>query len=54
VTDVDTEDLYRSRAAGSVTPRLDRRTDLFELKVKLKNIETRSELNQAPEFELPK
>ena len=37
VTDLDTGDLYRSRAAGSVTPRLDRRTDLFELKVKLKN-----------------
>lgn len=54
VTDVDTEDLYRSRSAGSVTPRLDRRTDLFELKVKLKNIDTRSELNKAPEFELPK
>jgi predicted amidohydrolase/GNAT superfamily N-acetyltransferase len=54
VTDIDTEDLYRSRAAGSVTPRLDRRTDLFELKVKLKNIDTRSELNDAPEFELPK
>jgi predicted amidohydrolase/GNAT superfamily N-acetyltransferase len=54
VTDVDTEDLYRSRASGSVTPRLDRRTDLFELKVNLKNLETHSELNEAPEFELPK
>jgi predicted amidohydrolase/GNAT superfamily N-acetyltransferase len=54
VTDVDTEDLYRSRASGSVTPRLDRRTDLFELKVKLKNLETHSELNDAPEFDLPK
>jgi len=54
VTDVDTEDLYRSRASGSVTPRLDRRTDLFELKVKLKNLETHSDLNEAPEFELPK
>lgn len=54
VTDVDTEDLYRSRASGSVTPRLDRRTDLFELKVKLKNLDTSSELNDAPEFQLPK
>lgn len=54
VTDVDTADLYRSRAAGSVTPRLDRRNDLFELKVKLKNLDTHSELNDAPEFELPK
>lgn len=30
VTDLDIEDLYRARAAGSVTPRLDRRKDLFE------------------------
>jgi len=54
VTDIDTEDLYRSRASGSVTPRLDRRNDLFELKVKLKNLETHSELNDVPEFDLPK
>ncbi len=54
VTDIDTGDLYRSRAAGSVTPRLDRRTDLFELKVKLKNLDTTSELTDAPEFTLPK
>jgi predicted amidohydrolase/GNAT superfamily N-acetyltransferase len=54
VTDIDTGDLYRSRASGSVTPRLDRRTDLFELKVKLKNLDTSSELTDAPEIELPK
>ncbi len=54
VTDIDTEDLYRSRTSGSVTPRLDRRTDLFELKVKLKNLDTHSDLNDAPEFKLPK
>ena len=54
VTDLDIEDLYRSRAAGSVTPRLDRRTDLFELKVKLKNLDTSSELTDAPEIKLPK
>ena len=54
ITDVDTGDLYRSRAAGSVTPRLDRRNDLFELKVKLRNLDTSSELNEAPEIELPK
>ena len=35
VTDLDIGDLYRSRAAGSVTPRLDRRTDLFEYRCKL-------------------
>lgn len=54
ITDLDTQDLYRSRAAGSVTPRLDRRTDLFELKVKLKNIDTDNELEDAPPFRLPK
>jgi predicted amidohydrolase/GNAT superfamily N-acetyltransferase len=54
VTDLDTADLYRSRAAGSVTPRLDRRTDLFELKVKLKNIDTDNELEDAPPLSLPK
>ncbi len=30
ITDLDIDDLYRARAAGSVTPRLDRRKDLFE------------------------
>ena len=54
VTDIDTGDLYRSRASGSVTPRLDRRTDLFEFKVKLKNIDTSIELTDAPEIKLPK
>jgi predicted amidohydrolase/GNAT superfamily N-acetyltransferase len=54
VTDIDTEDLYRSRTSGSVTPRLDRRTDLFELKVKLKNLDTSNELTDAPEIDLPK
>ncbi len=32
VTDLDIGDLYRSRAGGSVTPRLDRRLDLFEFR----------------------
>jgi predicted amidohydrolase/ribosomal protein S18 acetylase RimI-like enzyme len=54
VTDLDTEDLYRSRNAGSVTPRLDRRTDLFELKVKLKNLHTDLDLTDGPEIKLPK
>ena len=54
VTDIDTGDLYRSRASGSVTPRLDRRTDLFDFKVKLKNLDTSIELTDAPEIKLPK
>ncbi|WP_269524126.1 bifunctional GNAT family N-acetyltransferase/carbon-nitrogen hydrolase family protein [Coraliomargarita parva] len=54
VTDIDTEDLYRSRSAGSVTPRLDRRTDLFELKVNLKNLGTDNTPHSGPELEMPK
>ncbi|MCD8533665.1 MAG: hypothetical protein LR011_02295 [Verrucomicrobia bacterium] len=30
VSDLDLNDLHRSRTAGSVTPRLDRRPDLFQ------------------------
>jgi predicted amidohydrolase/GNAT superfamily N-acetyltransferase len=54
VTDIDTGDLYRSRSSGSVTPRLDRRTDLFELRVKLKNLGTDIELTETQELRLPK
>jgi predicted amidohydrolase len=36
VTDIDTGLLQRARANGSVTPRLDRRTDLFECRAKVK------------------
>jgi len=32
--DLDISNLYRSREAGSVTPLMDRRTDLFEMKVR--------------------
>lgn len=38
VTDLDISDLHRNRHVGSVTPRLDRRLDLFEIKAKLKNM----------------
>ncbi len=34
VSDLDINDLYRSRSAGSVRPRLDRRPDLFEYRAK--------------------
>ncbi len=37
VTDLDINDLYRSRESGSVTPRLDRRKDLFEYRSKVQN-----------------
>jgi predicted amidohydrolase len=34
VTDLDINDLYRSRSAGSVRPRMDRRPDLFEYRTR--------------------
>ncbi len=34
VSDLDINDLYRSRSAGSVRPRFDRRNDLFEFRAK--------------------
>lgn len=37
VTDLDVNDLYRARGGGSVTPTLDRRKDLFELRTNLTN-----------------
>lgn len=37
VTDLDINDLYRARAAGSVRQRLDRRNDLFQLTTNLEN-----------------
>jgi predicted amidohydrolase/GNAT superfamily N-acetyltransferase len=37
VTDLDINDLYRSRAGGSVRQRLDRRNDLFQFVSKVKN-----------------
>jgi len=35
IADLDISELYRSREAGSVTPLMDRRRDLFEMKVRL-------------------
>ena len=49
VTDLDIRDLYRSRAAGSVTPRLDRRKDLFEFRASLPG----TEAIDAPPMDLP-
>ncbi|BDS08195.1 hydrolase YhcX [Oceaniferula spumae] len=37
VTDLDIDDLYRSRETGSVTPMRDRRLDLFDMRYHLRN-----------------
>ena len=50
VTDLDVRDLYRSRTAGSVTPRLDRRRDLFEFRSTVSH-QTPLELEAAPPIE---
>ena len=43
VSDLDINDLYRSRSAGSVRPRLDRRSDLFEYRAKFEPLPEISE-----------
>lgn len=53
VTDVDISDLYRSHNQGSVTPRTDRRRDLFEIRYKGKGASDITPLD-APQFRLPK
>jgi predicted amidohydrolase/GNAT superfamily N-acetyltransferase len=50
VTDLDINDLHRSRASGSVRQRLDRRNDLFEYRYKGKN--ELSELNEEESLPL--
>lgn len=54
VTDIDISDLHRSRARGSVTPLLDRRKDLYEIRMKLGNLDTSNDLTDAPGIDLPK
>ncbi|MFC5051511.1 GNAT family N-acetyltransferase [Rubritalea spongiae] len=54
VTDLDIEDLYRSRASGSVRPRLDRRKDLFEFHAKLRNELTDLNEDELAPIDLPK
>ncbi len=50
VTDLDITNLYRSRASGSVTPRLDRRQDLFEYRTHLAG-DRIAGLDSAPPFD---
>lgn len=52
VTDLDIRDLYRSRASGSVRPRLDRRADLFEFRSRLGNELSDLEDTEDRPFEL--
>lgn len=47
VTDLDIDDLYRSRTAGSVRPRLDRRPDLFEFRAKVEPAAEIAEIHES-------
>jgi len=51
VTDLDINDLYRSRTSGSVTPRLERRNDLFEFRSHIKNGLSNLSLEDSPPVE---
>ena len=50
VTDLDITNLHRSRASGSVTPRLDRRQDLFEYRTHFRGDRIYG-LDSAPPFD---
>jgi predicted amidohydrolase/GNAT superfamily N-acetyltransferase len=52
VTDLDIDDLHRSRASGSVRPRLDRRRDLFEFRAHLSNDPDEPGLSESLPFDL--
>lgn len=48
VCDLDLDDLHDSRSEGTVTPRLDRRADLFELVVKIPGAQASPGLTEGP------
>ncbi|HWO13927.1 MAG TPA: hypothetical protein VNN80_30700, partial [Polyangiaceae bacterium] len=52
VTDLDIDDLHRSRASGSVRPRLDRRRDLFEFRAHLRNDPDEPGISESLPFDL--
>lgn len=54
ITDLDIDDLHRARNTGAVRPRQDRRTDLFEIRAKLKNVPTdHADAEKSVPFNLP-
>lgn len=52
ITDLDIGDLHRSRDSGSVTPRRDRRHDLFEFHSRLKNKPVSPSVDRATPMDL--
>ncbi len=48
ICDLDLDDLYQSRGAGTVTPRLDRRPDLFKLVARFNEKNFSNELTDGP------
>ncbi|GHC07416.1 bifunctional GNAT family N-acetyltransferase/carbon-nitrogen hydrolase family protein [Cerasicoccus arenae] len=54
ITDLDVSDLHRVRNTGAVRPRQDRRTDLFEIRSKLKNLPgPHADATKSVPFQLP-
>lgn len=53
VTDLDINDLYRSRASGSVRPMLDRRKDLFQFKTTLASNQSNKPEQGSGPMQLP-
>jgi len=53
VTDLDIDDLHRSRREGTVTPRFDRRLDLFEIRSKLSNDASAPDVDKSSPLDLP-
>ncbi|MEO0796161.1 MAG: bifunctional GNAT family N-acetyltransferase/carbon-nitrogen hydrolase family protein [Verrucomicrobiota bacterium] len=54
ITDLDIDDLHRARNSGAVRPRQDRRTDLFEIRAKLKDMPApHADATKSVPFQLP-
>jgi predicted amidohydrolase/ribosomal protein S18 acetylase RimI-like enzyme len=54
ISDLDLDDLHESRSGGTVTPRLDRRSDLFKITTRFSKPEVQSKPDEGPLGDQPK
>jgi len=54
ISDIDLDDLHETRSGGTVTPRLDRRPDLFKIVASFANAEIRHKAGEGPLGDQPK
>lgn len=54
ICDLDLDDLHQSRSGGTVTPRLDRRSDLFKLTTSFANVDAKHTSGEGPLGDQPK